>query len=232
MVERLRSPGGVVVANGGVPTKTLRETAMYLTGFMNRETYGLSMELQTRVLAEKLTARTQAVCQTIAALVRQNIKECGIELIHGDGRLGPDRTVIVTPHAAGAAARVLHARSILIATGSRPFHPAAMDFDDPDVWDNERVLAAGRIPGNLVIIGAGAIGCEYGSIYRSLGSAVTIVDSAERLLPFLDAELSGCAAATYARAGIRLRQGYGVESVQRVGGVLTVQVTDGTSLEA
>jgi NAD(P) transhydrogenase len=231
IVERLRSPGGVVVANGGVPVKTFRETAMYLTGFRDRQTYGLSLELQPQVLAAKLAARTQEVCQTIAALVRENIKNCGIELIHGDGRLGPQRSVVVTPNEPDAPPRLLQASTILIATGSRPFRPPSIAFDDPDVWDNEKVLTSGRIPASLVIIGAGAIGCEYGSIYRALGSEVTILDSADRLLPFLDAELSRYAAAAYARAGIRLALGSRVECVERVGGVLTVRLSDGTSLE-
>src|SRR5688572_20134844 len=114
IVERLRSPGGVVVANGGVPTKTLRETAMYLTGFMDRHTYGLGLDLQAQVLADKLAARTREVRETIATLVRDNLTDRGIHLIHGSGRIGPDRTVIVEPAEPGSPVRVLRARTILI----------------------------------------------------------------------------------------------------------------------
>ncbi len=230
IVERLRSPGGVVVANGGVPTKTLRETARYLTGFMDRHTYGLGLTLQSSELAERLSARTQEVCETIAGLVRASFANRGIELIHGSGTLGPDRTVIVTPSEPKSPVRVLHGKTILIATGSRPNRPADLPFEDPDIWDNESILTAGRIPESLVIIGGGAIGCEYGSIYSALGTQVTIVDIAEHLLPFLDAELSERAAATYRRAGVRLLLGVRVASVERVNGVLTVSLTDGTVL--
>ncbi|MGE3269514.1 MAG: FAD-dependent oxidoreductase [Chloroflexota bacterium] len=231
IVERLRAPGGVVVANGGVPVKTLRETVMYLTGFMDRETYGLSMDLQASVVSDVLASRTQDVCQTIATLVRQNLTDRGIDLIHGSARLGASRTVIVEPADPEQPTRVLHPNAILIASGSRPFRPPVIDFDDPDVWDNEKLLNAGRIPSSLVIIGGGAIGCEYGSIYRALGADVTIVDVAERLLPNLDGELSRRATETYERAGIHLVCGAKVQSVGRVDGVLTVQLASGATFQ-
>ena len=228
IVERLRSVGGVVVANGGVPTKTLRETAMYLSGIMGRQVYGLGMELQARVVAEKLASRTREVSQTIGRLVRENIANRGIELIHGSGRLGPNRTVVVDPGQPGSSERVLAARTILIASGSRPFRPAGIPFDDPDVWDNETLLTPVRIPSSLVIIGGGAIGCEYGSIYSALGCRVTIVDVADRLLPFLDGELSERAAEIYRADGIHLVTGARVASVTRVGAALEVRLVDGT----
>jgi NAD(P) transhydrogenase len=231
IVERLRAPGGVVVANGGVPTKTLRETAMYLTGCMDRDVYGLGLALDRKVVAEKLTSRAQDVCRTIATLVRQNLVDQGVDLIHGCGRLGPGRSVIVTPADPNAEEQVLHGRVILIATGSRPNRPSGIPFDDPDIWDNESVLSSGRIPDSLLIMGGGAIGCEYGSIYSALGSRVTIVDVAERLLPFLDAELSARALDTYVQAGVRIMLGARVASVQRVNGTLTVRLTDGTIVE-
>jgi NAD(P) transhydrogenase len=232
IVERLRSVGGVVVANGGVPTKTLRETAMYLSGFMGRQVYGLSMELQAQVVAEKLVSRMRDVSETIGHLVRENIAERGIDLIHGSGQLSADRTVVVEPAQPGDTTRVLRARKVLIASGSRPFRPAGIPFDDPDVWDNETLLTPLRIPSSLVIIGGGAIGCEYGSIYSALGSRVTIVDVADRLLPFLDGEMSDRAAQTYRRDGMRLVMGARVKSVARIGSGLEVSLLDGTVFEA
>jgi NAD(P) transhydrogenase len=231
LVERLRSVGGVVVANGGVPTKTLRETAMYLSGVMGSQIYGLGMELQARVVAEKLASRTREVSQTIGRLVRENIANRGIDLIHGSGRLGPNRTVVVEPSQTGDPVRVLTAGTVLIASGSRPCRPPAIPFDDPEVWDNETLLTPVRIPPSLVIIGGGAIGCEYGSIYRALGCRVTIVDVADRLLPFLDGELSALAAETYRQDGIHLALGARVASVERAGAILRVTLMDGTVFE-
>src|SRR5690606_8297603 len=131
------------------PTKTLRETARYLTSCMDRHTYGLGLTLKPSDLAERLAARTQEVCETIAGLVRDSFADRGIELIHGCGRLGPGRTVIVTPSEPGDPVRVLSGRKILIATGSRPNRPATLPFEDPDIWDNESVLTSRRIPERL-----------------------------------------------------------------------------------
>ena len=231
IVERLRSPGGVVVANGGVPTKTLRETAMYLTGFMDRRTYGVGLSLQPEMLADRLATRTREVSQTIATLIRENFASRGIDLIHGTGRLGPDRTLTVTSNDPSVPPRTLRGRTILVATGSRPFRPSIVPADDPDVWDNESMLAVGRIPSSLLIVGGGAIGCEYGSIYSALGTDVTIVDVAPQLLPFLDGELSRRAADTYRRAGVKLLLESRIESVQRVNGKLRARLGDGTILE-
>ena len=231
IVERRQAPGGVVVANGGVPTKTLRESAMYLTGFMGRQTYGLGLDLEPHILAQKLTTRTRAVCQTIAGLVRENLTGCGVDLIHGLGRLGPDRAVVVDAVTPDSPRRLLRATATLIATGSRPFRPPTIAFDDPDVWDNEKLLTSGRVPDDLLIIGGGAIGCEYASIYSALGCQVTVVDVAERLLPFLDGEMSQRAAETYVRDGIRLIMGSRVVSVERIDGILTVQLDDGRRFE-
>ena len=231
IIERLHSPGGVVVANGGVPTKTLRETAMYLTGFMDRRTYGVGLALQPELLAERLASRTQEVCRTIASLIRENLSARGIELIHGTGRLGPERSVTITPSEPDMSPYTIHGSTILVATGSRPAHPPFVPAHDPDIWDNESILTSGRIPSSLVIIGGGAIGCEYGSIYNALGSQVTIVDVASQLLPFLDRELSRRAAETYRRAGVRLILEARVESVERLNSQLVVRLADGTTLE-
>lgn len=231
IIERLQSPGGVVVANGGVPTKTLRETAMYLTGFMDRDTYGVGLALQPGLLAERLATRTERVCRSIASLIRENLADRGIELIHGIGRLGPDRSLTITPSEPDLSPYTIHGNTILIATGSRPARPSFVPQHDPDIWDNESILTSGRIPSSLLIIGGGAIGCEYGSIYNALGSQVTIVDVARRLLPFLDCELSQRAAATYRRAGVRLVLETRVQSIERIEGRIVVQLDNGTTLE-
>jgi NAD(P) transhydrogenase len=228
IVERQGSPGGVVVANGGVPTKTLRETAMYLTGFMDRRTYGVGLSLQPELLAERLATRTRDVCWTIASLIRENLAARGIELMHGTGRLGPDGTVTITPGAPDMSPYTIRGHTILIATGSRPAHPPFVPAHDPDIWDNETILTSGRVPSSLLIVGGGAIGCEYGSIYNALGSRVTIVDVASQILPFLDRELSRRAAESYQRAGVRLILDSRVHSVKRIDGRLVARLADGS----
>jgi len=225
IVERSSEPGGVVVSDAGVPTKTLRETALYITGFKQREVYGLSLNLDPAVTLEALTSRAADVIAISTQAVRANIERHGIELIHGHGSLGPGRRVRV--RLADGGERVLSAGVILLAPGSRPAHPAGIPFDDPDVHDSVSILRLDRIPRSLVVVGAGAVGCEYASIFTALGVRVTLLDPGPRLLPFADAEASGVLAAAFRAVGMDLRQRARAALIERAGGLLTVRLDDG-----
>jgi NAD(P) transhydrogenase len=213
VVERSPAPGGAVVQNGEIPSKTLRETALYITGFRRREVYGLGLTLDPEATVAQLRARTTTVIETMTDEVRSNLDRHAIELVHGVGRLGPDRTVNVTLDAGGE--RALRGRIVLIATGSRPFRPESVPFDDPDVYDSETVLDIDRPFGSLVVIGGGAVGCEYASIFTALGVDVTLVDSGERVLSFFDGEISRLLARAFSGMGMRLVLGGGRALVSR-----------------
>src|SRR5262249_27808778 len=139
IVDRSARPGGAGAIDAWVPSKTLREAALYLTGFRRRDVYeGLSLDLDPTFAVNRLRARGAHVVDTITGEVRTNIDAHGIELVHGDARLGPDRTVRVTE--SDGTRRELSAEAILVATGSRPFHPEGVDFTDPDIVDSSTVL--------------------------------------------------------------------------------------------
>ena len=213
VVERSPAPGGAVVQNGEIPSKTLRETALYITGFRRREVYGLGLTLDPEATVARLRARTTNVIETMTDEVRSNLDRHAIELVHGVGSLGPDRTVHVTLD--GGGKRELRGRIVLIATGSRPLRPESVPFDDPDVYDSESVLDIDRPFDSLVVIGGGAVGCEYASIFTALGVEVTLVDSGERVLSFFDLEISELLASAFSGMGMRLVLGGGRALVSR-----------------
>jgi NAD(P) transhydrogenase len=213
IVERSPAPGGAVVQNGEIPSKTLRETALYITGFRRREVYGLGLTLDPDATVRQLRARTATVIETMTDEVRANLDRHAIELVHGEARLGQDRTVHVTLD--DGRERALQGHVILIATGSRPLRPETVPFDDPDVYDSETVLDIDRPFASLVVIGGGAVGCEYASIFTALGVEVTLVDSGERVLSFFDAEISELLARAFSRMGMRLVLGGGRALVSR-----------------
>jgi NAD(P) transhydrogenase len=225
VVERSASPGGAVVQNGEIPSKTLRETALYITGFRRREVYGLGLTLDPETTVAQLRARTATVIETMTDEVRSNLDRHAIELVHGEARLGPDRTVQVT--LAGGGERALQGQVVLIATGSRPFRPESVPFDDPDVYDSETVLDIDRPFTSLVVIGGGAVGCEYASIFTALGVAVTLVDSGERVLSFFDREISELLARAFSGMGMRLVLGGGRAQVSRDDNGLKCTLADG-----
>jgi NAD(P) transhydrogenase len=225
LVERSRSPGGAVVRNAEIPSKTLRETALYITGFRRREVYGLGLRLDPEATVAQLRTRTAQVIETMTDAVRRNLERHAIELVRGVARLGSDRTVFVTLDT--GQERALRGKVVLIATGSRPFRPASVPFADPDVHDSETVLDIDRPFTSLVVVGGGAVGCEYASIFTALGVEVTLVDSGERLLSFLDAEISQLLAQAFSRMGMRLVLGGGKATLERDDSGITCTLAGG-----
>jgi NAD(P) transhydrogenase len=213
VVERATRVGGGAIAVAGVPVKAMRDTAAYLTGWSQRDVYGVGITLAPDLMMNRLRARITDVVTTMTTAVCDNLARHGVEMVRGDARLGPDRTVIVRD--ADGDERVLHAGVILVATGSRPFHPPEVPFDDPDVHDSETFLSIERLPARLLVVGGGPVGSEYASIFTGLGVEVTVVDRAPRLLPLLDADLSAEMAAIMERGGARLLLGAEVQSVGR-----------------
>lgn len=229
IVDRRAEPGGSAASKTGVPTKTLREAALYLTGFRRRDLYGTGMDLSPDAVLERMRARTAEVVRLSVEAVRRNLEFHGIELVQGEARLGPDRTVHVeTP----AGSRVLQGDVVLVATGSHPLHPPGVPFDDPDVHDSESILELRSIPSRFVVVGGGPVGCEYASIFLALGSDVALVDRAPRILRIADAEISAALEAVFRGRGMRLLPETTVASIERVDGTLTLSLSDGTSLAA
>jgi NAD(P) transhydrogenase len=228
VVERSPSPGGAVVRNAEIPSKTLRETALYITGFRRREVYGLGLTLDPEATVAQLRTRTAQVIETMTDAVRRNLERHAIELVRGVARLGSDRTVFVTLDT--GRERALRGQVVLIATGSRPFRPPSVPFDDPDVHDSETVLNIDRPFTSLVVVGGGAVGCEYASIFTAIGVDVTLVDSGERLLSFFDAEISQLLAEAFSRMGMRLVLGGGRATLERGDGGITCTLAGGEEI--
>ena len=214
VVEQAERLGGAPVNSGGIPTKTLRETALYLTGFRRRDIYGVGLDLTPEFNLDLLRARAAAVSHAAGEAVRLNLVRHEIEVVRGTATLVEGPTVQVET---ADGVRSLLSDVILIATGSRPLRPSNIPFDDPDVHDSDSILAFDRIPQSLVVIGAGPVGCEYGSIFGALGAEVTLIDRADRVMPFLDAEVGAELQSCLTDLGIRMMLGSPEAKVTRDG---------------
>jgi NAD(P) transhydrogenase len=223
VVERRHRGGGAATAVNGVPVKTLRDTAIYLSGWMRRETYGVGISLAPDVVMDRLRARVRDVVGAMSDAVEDNLRRHGIEFVRGEATLGPGRTVIVRDDDDGGE-RTLRARVILLAAGSHPHHPPGIPFSDPDVHDSESLLRIERLPEHLLVVGGGPVGTEYASIFAALGVKVTVVDRGERLLSILDGALSEELAQSLRRAGARLMFGADVGPIGRDADGPTVRV--------
>jgi NAD(P) transhydrogenase len=226
VVDRLARPGGAPVNSGGIPTKTLREAAMYLTGFGRREVYGVGLGLGHDLMLERLHSRAREVQQHMGDEVRRNLDRHGIEYVVGEAALA-DGGVLVTLES--GEERMLESSVVLVATGSRPFRPGGIPFDDPDVHDSDTILGLDRIPGSMVVIGAGPVGLEYASIFTALGVSVNVVDMADRVAPFLDAEVSESLKSQMEEEGVAMALGT-TASIARVDGKLQVELGSGEKI--
>jgi NAD(P) transhydrogenase len=229
IVERSK-PGGVVTTTGGAPTKALREAALHLAGQRREVVHGVHATVSVDEMLATIRARVERVRDVLQGAIADLLAERGIEYLHGTARLGPDRSVHVTMP--DGEERNLAAGSVLIATGSRPAQPPGIPFDDPDVYDSDEIYTLTRVPKDIVIVGGGAVGVEFASVFTALGIPSTLVSEADALLPRMDRELAGLLADDFKRRGVGLILGARTESVERAEGRLRVLLSTGVTLTA
>ncbi|WP_172798378.1 Si-specific NAD(P)(+) transhydrogenase [Mycobacterium sp. GA-1285] len=188
VVERGRMLGGVCVNTGTIPSKTLREAVVYLTGMSQRELYGASYRVKEKITPADLLARTSHVIGKEQDVVRSQLIRNRIDLIQGHCRFIDAHTVLVEEPTRGERTTV-SGDYIVIATGTKPARPAGVEFDEDRVLDSDGILDLKSLPSSMVVVGAGVIGIEYASMFAALGTKVTVVEKRETMLDFCDPEI-------------------------------------------
>lgn len=188
MLERAPFVGGAGINTGTIPSKTLRETALYFSGLSQRGLYGVDYQVKADLTVHDFMHREQEVVRSLREVVGASIERHKIDLVHGQASFDDPHTI--RARGEDGIERVLHGDTILIATGSVPSHGEGIPFEDPRVHDSDEILEMEQLPRTLAVIGAGVIGCEYATMFAALGIAVTLVDGRDRLLAFLDVEIS------------------------------------------
>jgi NAD(P) transhydrogenase len=230
-VERAPEPGGAAVHTGTLPSKTLRETAIFLSGFRQRELYGLSVELRTEAAVPRLLSRKDAVRTQEVSRMTWNLERHRVTRLHGSARFVDAHTIELT--GGGSAPRRVTSDVFLVATGSKPHHPPDIPFDDEDVDDSDTVLQIDRLPKTMLIVGGGVIGCEYAAMFAALHVKVTLVEGRPRLLAFLDAEIADRLRGAMQSLGVDFRLGQTTKSIRRVDGRgIVTTLADGTEIDA
>lgn len=228
VVEKAPEPGGASVHTGTLPSKTMRETALFLSGRVQREVYGVHVTVDPEVAVPKLLTRKDAVRAQAVDRVRWNLDRHGITSVRGTARLaGPN--VVVVRGEDGREQRI-SAEYVLVATGSVPHRPSHVPFEDPDVDDSDSILELDRMPKDLVVLGAGVIGCEYASMFAALGVAVTIVEGRKEILSFLDADMSEALRLAMTELGVTFLLGDQATRVVREGERIVTELASGGRL--
>jgi NAD(P) transhydrogenase len=187
VVERRDMVGGVCINTGTIPSKTLREAVLYLTGMSQREMYGQSYRVKDDITVSDLLVRTQHVIGREVEVIRSQLSRNHVAMLAGLGAFADEHTVEVSD-GTGRETRVT-ADKIVIATGTTPARPATVDFDGATIIDSDGILRLERVPQSMVVVGAGVIGIEYASMFAALGCKVTVVESRTRMLEFCDIEV-------------------------------------------
>jgi NAD(P) transhydrogenase len=188
IIERGLMLGGVCVNTGTIPSKTLREAVVYLTGMSQRELYGASYRVKEKITPADLLARTQHVIGKEIDVVRSQLMRNRVELYVGHARFIDEHTVYVDDPSRAERVTV-SGRYIVIATGTLPARPPGVEFDENRVLDSDGILDLKSIPGSMVVVGAGVIGIEYASMFAALGTKVTVVEKRSNMLEFCDPEI-------------------------------------------
>ena len=201
VVERAHVLGGNRVNWGTIPSKTLRESAMFVLNLTRNNLHGIRVEIADEITVADFMFRQRVVVQRELELINESLGRYRVEVVAGHGRFVDPHTVAVSG-GEGGADRTLSADIIVVATGSRPTRPPEVPFDGERVFDSESILRLPRLPRSMIVLGAGVVGIEYASIFAALGIRVTMVDTRDRLLPYFDREVVAILERELAASGI------------------------------
>ncbi|SIO59468.1 NAD(P) transhydrogenase [Singulisphaera sp. GP187] len=211
LIEKEPDLGGAAANTGTLPSKTLRETALFLSGFRNRDLSGVNLSIKHQVTIRDFLVHEQHVTQEERIRILDNLSRHRVKLFRGAGSFVDPHTISIRSND-GSETRI-QGDVVLIAVGSSPFRPPIYPFDDPRVWDSDTILQLQHMPKSMLVVGGGVIGCEYACMFAILGIEVTVVEQRGRAVGSLDAEIAASLQAQMESIGIRFIFNDSVESV-------------------
>ena len=229
LIEREAVLGGACVNTGTIPSKTLRESALHLSGFHQRG-FRDSVDVTIKAISVgEFMYRKELVIAHERRRIHENLRRHKIDRYQGEARfVSPTRLSIHN----GIGEEILEAAIVLIATGSSPHRPDTIPFDGESILDSDNMLAIDRIPTSLAVVGAGVIGCEYASMFAALGVEVHLIDGRTTLLPHIDREIVRVLLGELQnRLAISLHLGCDVGTIAKNGNRVTIGLKDGRQVD-
>lgn len=230
LIEQAREVGGGCVYQGTIPSKTMRESALQMVRFL-RATDVFEFRIRDDLKVANLMTRLHRVIHAHSAFQKEQLARNGILLLHGRASFLSDRDILL--HHLDGTESLLTAPIIIIATGSRPRMPPQIPVDHEHILDSDSILSLVYLPKTLTVLGGGVIASEYASIFALLGVTVTMVDTMDRPLRFLDRELTDQFSRAFQQSGGRYLGGQTIQSAQFDGwSKVTALLGDGTVIES
>ncbi|MSR31059.1 MAG: Si-specific NAD(P)(+) transhydrogenase [Gemmataceae bacterium] len=228
LVEKDNFLGGAAANTGTLPSKTLRESALYLSGFHQRKLFGFNVDFKKKVRISDFMAHEHFVKDQERQRIRENLNRHHIQVFRGLANFIDDKTLCVRPDRCPEV--YLTADRFLIATGSYPFRPKNFPFYDPRIFDSDTILSLDEIPSDLVVVGGGVIGCEYACMFAALGVKVQVIEKHDMIVSGMDREISHTLQTRMGAAGVEF---YMNDSVQRLepGNLMELELESGPVLQ-
>jgi NAD(P) transhydrogenase len=237
MVDCQHELGGAGFSAGTIPSKALRETALAMSGLKTRNLSGVELTLRPEVAISDFLGREQSVRAIFNHAFQAGLKSRLAEVFLGNATFVDPHTVSVVPipgkdgQPAEKEPIRLRGENILVATGSSPIRPAIFPFATGNIYDSDTIPKLQRVPKTMAVIGAGVIGSEYGCTFAALGAKVHIIDFRDKLLPFLDAEVSQALTAAMERSGVTFHWNESVRKCEVLpSGEVSLNLSSGASL--
>ncbi len=207
IIEKEVRFGGAEVVTGTLPSKTLKETALYFSGKYEKGLFGIDRDLKREASIEDFMYRKNYVTSAVEHEVEENLKRHGVEIIKGTATFQDPHTIVVN-------GEEYYGDYIIIATGSYPFHPANIPFDGKRVHDSDTILQITDFPHSLCVVGAGVIGCEYATIFSTMGTEVSLVNDKDKILSQIDREVSSDLVTQMQSSGVNIYFNTTIEKVE------------------
>ncbi len=211
IIERRHATGGVCINTGTIPSKTIREAVLDLSGQRQRKLYGEDFAPSRRPTAQDLLARAFQVMNAERDVISQQLKRNGVRMFEGDGCFAAPHTLQVQN---GDEITLLQAANVVIAVGTVPGLPSGIEVDHRVVLTSDDLLSLKSLPRQMMVVGAGIIGLEYGSMLAALGIEVTLIDMRTQLLEMVDRELVDAFCYHAREMGLTLRLGEQVDRIE------------------
>jgi NAD(P) transhydrogenase len=213
VIEKRAAVGGVCINTGTIPSKTMREAVLHLSGFYYQSFYGANYRVKEIVTMADLNYRVQRVIENEVAVIQAQLQRNGVELLYGAGSFLDAHRVQVEN---GNGRNELEAANVLIATGTKPAVNAKVPVNGRTIIDSDQILDMTQIPKTLIVVGGGVIGVEYACMFATLGVRVTIVEKRPRLLEFADTEMVEALTYNMRDRRVTMRLNEEVESVEEL----------------
>ncbi len=211
IVDRREFVGGVCVNTGTIPSKTLRESVLHLSGFRERNIYGASYRVKPKITMDDLNFRCGHVMRNEIEVVKHQMLRNQVELIYGVATFVDEHTVKIIQHKGD---QLVSAENIVVAVGTKPARPDRIGFKENYVFTSDEILSICDVPKSLAVVGGGVIGIEYASIFAALGVKVTVIDMRPSLLSFVDDEIVDALVHHLRHQRVTFRLGEKVESLE------------------